>query len=118
MNQPPNILLLMTDQQRFDTIAAAGYPHMITPNLDRLAHEGCLFRSAYTPNPICVPARHHTLTGCTGRRHGFFGNGNQPIDPAIPTLPRLLADAGYETRAIGKMHFQPPAATTASTAWN
>ena len=98
----------MTDQQRFDTIAAAGYPHMITPNLDRLVREGCLFRNAYTPNPICIPARHHLLTGCTVRRHGFAGNIANPMDPAVPTLPQLLSDAGYETRAIGKMHFVPP----------
>ena len=104
----PNILVLVTDQQRFDTIAAAGYPHMITPNLDRLVREGCLFRSAYTPNPICVPARYHLLTGLTVRRHGFHGNSGTSMDAAIPTLPGLLSDAGYETRAIGKMHFQPP----------
>ena len=104
----PNILLLMTDQQRFDTIAAAGNPHMVTPNLDRLVREGCLFRNAYTPNPICVPARHHLLTGLTVRRHGFAGNTANPMDPAVPTLAQLLSDAGYETRAIGKMHFVPP----------
>lgn len=103
----PNILLLMTDQQRFDTIAAAGYDHMITPNLDRLVREGCLFRRAYTPNPICVPARYHTLTGTTVRHHGYAGNTNIPMDISIPTIPSLLSAAGYETRAIGKMHFQP-----------
>ena len=63
----PNILLLMTDQQRFDTIAAAGYHHMKTPNLDRLAREGCLYVNAYSPNPICIPARHNVITGLPAR---------------------------------------------------
>lgn len=53
----PNILLILTDQQRFDTIAAAGNPHIKTPNLDRLTREGTRFSSAYTPSPVCVPAR-------------------------------------------------------------
>ena len=53
----PNILLMLTDQQRFDTIAAAGYDFIITPNLDRLASEGQLYTHAYTPNPICLAAR-------------------------------------------------------------
>ena len=70
----PNFLILMTDQQRFDTIAAAGYPHMRTSNLDRLVREGCLFRRGYTPNPICVAARHSLLTGAACRDHGFMAN--------------------------------------------
>lgn len=103
----PNVLLLMTDQQRFDTIAAAGHPHMITPNLDRLVREGCLFRNAYSPNPICVPARHHLLTGTTARYHGVVDNAAAPPPPGVHTLPGLLSDAGYDTIAIGKMHFKP-----------
>jgi len=104
---PPNVLLLMTDQQRFDTIAAAGNPHMRTPNLDRLVREGCLFRNAYTPNPVCMPARYHLLTGTTPRYHGVCENRASPIPPSVHTLPRLLSDAGYDTIAIGKMHFKP-----------
>ncbi len=104
----PNILIVLTDQQRFDSIAAAGYPHMDTPNMDRLVHEGCLFRNAYSPNPICVPARHCLLTGLTPRFHGYYGNAQQPIaDSGIPTLPRCLADHGYHTAALGKSHFIP-----------
>ncbi len=102
-----NILLLFTDQQRFDTINAAGYPHMVTPNLDRLVNEGCLFRNAYSPCPVCVPARHHLLTGTTVRKHGFTDNVQPPMDASIPTLASLLSTAGYCTKAIGKMHFRP-----------
>ena len=107
MQKKPNILLLFTDQQRYDTIAACGYPYMKTPNLDRLVHEGCVFNNAYSPNPVCIPARHNLITGLTARDHGYAHNLRHPIDPCIPVLPRILSDGGYETRAIGKMHFRP-----------
>ncbi|MFO7958473.1 MAG: sulfatase-like hydrolase/transferase [Candidatus Brocadiia bacterium] len=103
----PNILLLFTDQQRYDTIAAAGFDHMITPNLDRLVREGCLFRRAYTANPICIPARHNLITGLPARFHGYSSNMGHPLDHRLPVLPRILSDAGWETRAVGKMHFRP-----------
>jgi arylsulfatase A-like enzyme len=106
MPKQPNILLLFTDQQRFDTIAACGNDHMITPNLDRLVNDGCCFANAYTPNPVCVPARHNVLTGLPARFHGFASNGGT-YNHTLPKLPELLADAGYDTRAIGKMHFRP-----------
>ena len=105
----PNILILLTDQQRYDTIAAAGHPHMITPNLDRLVREGCLFDQAHSPNPICVPARHDLLTGAPGHVHGYFDNSERPIaDPGTPTLPGVFARHGYRTALIGKGHFHPP----------
>ena len=104
----PNILLLMTDQQRFDTIRAAGYSYMHTPNLDRLVKDGCLYTHAYTPNPICLPARYNALTGLSARYHGFPDNMPNAITRTeLPTLPRILADHGYDTRVIGKMHFRP-----------
>ena len=92
----PNILLLMTDQQRFDTINAAGYGFMQTPNLDRLAQEGCLYRHAYTPNPICLAARHNVLTGLPARYHGFPDNvASRVTRQDLPTLPRILSDNGF-----------------------
>ncbi|MFN2350577.1 MAG: sulfatase [Kiritimatiellia bacterium] len=108
MPQPPNFLILLTDQQRFDTIAAAGFHHMRTPNMDRLVREGCLFTNAYSPNPICVPARHCLLTGLPPRHHGFYDNSGQFIqDDGIATLPQILAENQYFTAAVGKMHFRP-----------
>ncbi len=104
-----NFLIVLTDQQRFDTIAAAGYPYMQTPNLDRLVNEGCLFKNAYSPNPICIPARHCLITGMTPRFHGYYGNFNQPIsDSGIPTIARTMSDNGWHTAALGKSHFVPP----------
>ncbi len=104
----PNVLILFTDQQRFDTIHAAGYSHMITPNLDRLAAEGCTFEYAHSTNPVCMPARHDMFTGLPGRVHGYFGNRRKPInDYDIPTLPRIFSENGYRTAGIGKLHFFP-----------
>ena len=79
----PNFLVVLTDQQRFDTIAAAGYPWMKTPNLDRLVNEGCLFKNAYTPNPICVPARYDMLTGRAGRAHGHYDNADKLLNLSL-----------------------------------
>ena len=108
-SERPNILILFPDQARYDTIAAAGYPWMKTPHLDRLVREGCLFTNAYTPCPLCMPARHSAMTGKTPRSHGYFGITDNPIqDPGLPTLPRTLSDHGYATAAVGKMHFHPP----------
>ena len=106
----PNILLITTDQQRYDTIGAAGYGFMHTPNLDSLASDGVLYRRAYSPVPACVPARHCIVTGLPPRDHGFdqnyFDNARQvPYD--IASFPRLLSDVDYDTHAIGKMHFSP-----------
>ena len=104
----PNVLILFTDQQRYDTVYAAGYDYMITPNLDRLAEEGCTYLNARSSNPVCMPARHDLLTGLPGRAHGYYCNGKHPIkDYGIPTLPRIFSENGYRTVSVGKMHFYP-----------
>ena len=106
----PNILFITTDQQRYDTIHAAGYEFIQTPNIDRLAHEGCLYPNAYSPNPVCIPARHNMLTGLPARFHGFDDNyfvETRNIPHHLPTFPQILSDGGYNAVAIGKMHFQP-----------
>lgn len=104
-----NILLILSDQQRFDTIAAAGFSHMITPNLDDLVADSCLYTNAYSGNPVCMPARHDLITGFPARVHGYYANAeNRYINShATPTLPRVFAENGYRTVAVGKMHFRP-----------
>ena len=109
MNRP-NILLLTTDQQRFDTIGAMGYSYMSTPQLDKLVEEGCCFSNAYSVNPACIPARHSLLTGRFSKDHGMDDNyfdGARIMPRSLPTMASALSAAGYETIAVGKMHFQP-----------
>lgn len=104
----PNVLIFLADQQRHDTLACAGYPHMQTPCLDALAKDSVLYTNACSSNPVCMPARHDLLTGGTGRSHGYFSNGDKPVaDESVPFLPRVMAENGYRTAAIGKMHFFP-----------
>lgn len=99
----PNILLLVSDDQRPDTIAALGNPIIQTPSLDRLVRRGSVFTRAICANPICTPSRAELLTGCTGKRNGVFDFG-RTINPKLPTLPEPFAEAGYETWYCGKWH--------------
>lgn len=106
----PNILLITTDQQRYDTLHCAGYDFMETPNLDALAEEGCLFTHAFSNNPVCIPARHNLLTGLGCRHHTFDDNyfdDSHQIPYQLPTFAQCLSDSGYDTIAVGKLHFQP-----------
>lgn len=107
MTDRPNILLITTDQQRFDTIHATGNPHIRTPHLNWLADTGITFDNCYTDCPICMPARATIMTGKHAYNHGQLGNtGQRPIQRET-SLPALLTAAGYQTRAQGKMHWEP-----------
>ena len=110
MSSRPNFLLITTDQQRFDTIGAAGNGAIWTPHLDWLCDTGVRFSRAYTDCPICAPARATIMTGQHAHTHGQLGNGGTSPMSHLPTLPGLLTGAGYQTRAEGKMHFSPPRA--------
>ncbi|OGV36495.1 MAG: hypothetical protein A2020_12755 [Lentisphaerae bacterium GWF2_45_14] len=102
----PNILFLFTDMQRFDTIHALGNPIIKTPNLDRLVHEGTAFTSAYSPSPVCVPARCCLHYGQYPNRTGLTDNGIMP-EHNRQSMPDLFDGADYVTQAIGKCHFTP-----------
>ncbi len=102
---PPNILLITTDQQRFDTIAALGNPLIQTPNLDRLVQEGTAFTHCYTPSPVCVPARHALATGLPPHQITCFDNTVDEMP--FPSLMERLQTQGYQTHGVGKMHFSP-----------
>lgn len=106
MAQQPNILLLFTDMQRFDTIHALGNPVIRTPHLDRLTREGTAFTAAYTPSPVCVPARCSMHYGRYPARTGLADNGEMPPDRG-DSLPAALHALNYHTAAIGKCHFTP-----------
>ena len=106
MNQRPNILWYCTDQQRFDTIAALGYPHAQTPTLDRLVSEGTAFTHAFCQSPICTPSRSSFMTGMYPSRVHNTRNGNDTFPAHPPLISRLLADAGYDCGMVGKFHLQ------------
>ena len=72
--QTPNLLFIMTDQQRYDALSIAGNGVLETPNLDRLARQGAYFRNAYTPCAVCAPARASILTGHTVENTGARTN--------------------------------------------
>ena len=103
----PNILLITTDQHRGDCLGIEGHPVLQTPNLDWLGASGVRFSRAYSACPVCVPARRTLLSGRKPANHGLLMNGQAPLP--WPTLPGVLAEAGYQTHLVAKAHFgQPP----------
>jgi len=101
----PNILIITTDQQRFDHLGLKGMSAIATPNLDRLGAEGVHFDRAYTVMPTCTPARVSLLNGQYPSRHGAWSIGVS-VDPfPRPTIADILGEAGYETSYFGKTHF-------------
>ncbi|MGG1519358.1 sulfatase-like hydrolase/transferase [Paenibacillus oryzisoli] len=103
----PNIVLITVDQMRADLLGCAGHPIVQTPHMDNMARQGVRFEQAYSTTPICIPARASIMTGMEGHRMGIttYVEGFQL--PTGETLPQLLSDGGYETRAVGKMHVYP-----------
>lgn len=99
----PNVLVFITDQQRFDHLGCYGNPVIKTPHIDALARSGVVCERAYVANPLCMPARASLFTGRTPRGHGVRTNGI-PLRSDIPTLPEALRQAGYRTHAVGKVH--------------
>lgn len=104
----PNILLITTDQQRFDTISALGNQSIDTPHLDWLVDEGITCTRAYADCPVCMPSRATIMTGLSGTSLGQTSNtsGVSPME-GHSTLPQVLGARGYQTHAQGKMHFEP-----------
>ena len=110
----PDVILVLTDQQRADAFGAAD---LRTPVMDRLAREGVVFTRAFTATPQCSPSRAALMTGRYPHRTGVMGNTvdgegkgpppagmSGPLDRSLPTLGRLFAAAGYETAYFGKWH--------------
>ena len=99
----PNILLILTDQQRFDTLGCYGAPVCRTPNADRLAERGVRFTSAFTGAIACSPSRASLFTGVYPHRHQVTSN-NLPMNHDLPTLASELGGAGYRLGYAGKWH--------------
>ena len=106
MRGHPDLVLFMTDQQRFDQVGYASEGHFETPNIDQLAARGVIFEQAYSASTTCVPARVALLTGLQPHRVPTQVN-RFALREGFWTVARALRDAGYETALIGKMHFAP-----------
>ncbi len=107
MTRQPNILFIMTDQQRSDTIAALGNPQIRTPTLDSLVEDGIAFANCYTPAPVCVAARSAAITGLPPHLNGCTSNNASPL--GLRSIMQVLQAAGYRSHGIAKMHFNPQA---------
>jgi len=112
----PNVLFLMTDQQRLDTIRALGNSDIYTPNIDRLVRRGLTFNNAYSTCPVCVPARYTIRTGRQEPTTRVFTNAVSEPAAGQKTgmeercgkfLARTMTEHGYRTFGIGKFHTQP-----------
>lgn len=107
-----HLLLITTDQQRFDTIQAGGNRHILTPHLNWLLETGVQFTRCYADSPICGPSRMTIMTGRHAFTNGAVTNSTalaqEPLIDAATSLPGWLTRrGGYQSRAVGKMHFAP-----------
>jgi arylsulfatase A-like enzyme len=112
----PNVLLVISDQFRWDCVGAMGLnPMNLTPNLDQMAGRGVLFRNAFCNQPVCAPARATIFTGAYPAKHGVWRNAIGLREDAV-TFPKIFKDAGYSTNYIGKWHLAPPSGEAAAPA--
>lgn len=105
--RPPNIVFILSDNQRWDFMGCAGHPFVQTPHLDRLAREGVLFSNAFVTTSLCSPSRAGFLTGQLARTHGVRDNLTAWSDRNV-TFLELLKEGGYDCAFIGKWHMPGP----------
>jgi arylsulfatase A-like enzyme len=99
----PNVVFILTDDQRSDALSCMGHPHLQTPRIDQIAEEGVLFKNHFCTTSLCSPSRASILGGLYAHAHGVVNNfTDYPKD--LPTFPRQLQSEGYSTAYIGKWH--------------
>ncbi len=104
MTEPSNLIIIMSDQHTQTVSGCYGHDIVRTPHLDRLAAGGARFENAYTPCPVCVPARGAFATGKQVHKLGYWDNATA-FDGSDPSWHSLLRDRGHQTVSIGKLHF-------------
>jgi arylsulfatase len=102
----PDVLFIITDQQRAECLGAAGNSDIRTPHIDGLARDGVLFNECYCPYPVCTPSRYSMVSGLYAHEHRAWSN-HSTLPPSVETFPAILRAAGYKTAAVGKMHYTP-----------
>jgi N-acetylglucosamine-6-sulfatase len=103
----PNVLFVLCDDLRWDSLGCTGHPHLKTPHIDRLAREGVLFANTFCTTSLCSPSRASILSGLYAHAHGVTDNFTE-FPAEMASFPKLLHEAGYETAYIGKWHMVDP----------
>ena len=100
----PNIVVMMSDDQRFDYLSCAGHPFIKTPHTDRIARDGVRFVNMFVTNSLCAPSRATLMTGQYSHANGVRDNMGSRLNPNAPWMPDELRRAGYEVAFVGKSH--------------
>ncbi|MEM6689661.1 MAG: sulfatase-like hydrolase/transferase [Planctomycetota bacterium] len=103
LEQRPNVLFILTDDQRYDALSCMGHPYLKTPHIDRLADEGLLFRNHFCTTSLCSPSRASILSGLYAHTHGVSNNFTEYPNGMV-SFPMRLQESGYETAYVGKWH--------------
>jgi N-acetylglucosamine-6-sulfatase len=99
----PNVLFILTDDQRWDACGLGGAKHLKTPNIDRLGREGAYFKNAFCTTSLCSPSRASILSGLYAHAHGVVNNFTE-YPGSLRSFPRVLQSRGYDTAYMGKWH--------------
>ena len=100
----PNIVVMMTDDQRADYMSSSGHPFIKTPNMDRIGKEGAAFKNMFVTNSLCAPSRATLMSGLYSHANGVIDNMGTKLKADITWMPDVLRENGYEVGFVGKSH--------------